>query len=1472
MKEYSEYWGWQRMSRINAIRIANLNYNNNAIHIDDEIFELGLESTLFSLRNGGGKSVLVQMMSAPFVRKRYRDTKDRPFESYFTSNRPTYILVEWALDGNNGYVLTGLMVRRSASQQEQDNSDTLDTVQFIYEYENRNGYDLYQFPLVAENSDGKKLLGFGQAKQLFEDLKRDFRSSFNFYDMNLPNQSRSYFEKLKEYGINHKEWESIIKKINVKESGLSELFAEAKDESGLVEKWFLPAVEDKLSKEENRIDRFVELIQKYIHQYKENRSNFSKKETINLFKDETKILLELANTHLEKVKHKEQVENHIANLIALLKRVIHQLESQQTEMNLAMEQMSQEITRMECAQIAYDIYLKEDECIKQQELLKECNDLLQKIEVEQKELNLKIKQYECSKVNSYCIEAKKEVISLETKLNQIRRKEEDLTPERNNLGYSIYCYYKNKVEETQDKLYEQEELLKDNEEQQEECTKTVEQNNVAITKYAEENGTLKSNIKSYGQAEVEFNVRYKDDLSRNIVGTYEENLLCSKERMVEVALNELEERKKEVLQKQEETKHLLEELEHKKSELQIQVASAAGQKELLLKKKEEFERLLHERIALLTYVELSEADVFDTAKIITAFEHKIDALKESQKQYVVLEEKKSSELEKLKSGKVLELPKEIEDKLKTLDINYVYGMDWIKNNGLSKEENQAYVKANPFIPFAMILGSKDYEKLSSHGLGIHTSFPIPIVKRENIELEVKNDHTKLYSYPEVSFYVSFNDSLLDKAELEHLVELKTAELDRCKKHLQQLQEEIQHYEDKKNIVIYERITKDEYNHCEKELKNATKLHSQLLKESINVCDRVKCLRQEELILVGTERSMSHSIEQTKEKQEELRRLMERYVVYLKEKERSEFLSEEMKRLRHEISSCKLVEARCKTRENELRKSKEQISLQLSKLKERLGQYEIFSEGELLEQSIEEMEARFHVITKQIYEEESQLEEQLKNAKKLLEKSEHELKLLIKEYQFESKDYDQLNYDMEIVLGMKKKLEQYDVKRMDQTEIKGKITNELTRIRTLIQNHKEMYEKKSGSSILMPRQQLLSINFVEAIRLKVRERQEKDNELSQLMNKLGTCKEVLSSMSEYEDCVITESMELHIAYSDLKTMRNEKIKEYRLAQEEVNQCSSLVMQEISRLLRNNAFAEDYYHKPLEAMEKLYASPDAIIEQLTTTIAAYDQLLEKLSIDLQMIEEEGKKVLEILLQYIQEVHENLGKIDRNSNITIRDRNIKMLKILLPNWQDEKRTYEIKCQDYLEHLVNRALELLDQNRNIEELVASYITTKNLYHQIVGIGNIGIRLYKIEEEREYPITWAEVSKNSGGEGFLSAFVILSSLLSYMRRDDTDLFNDKDTGKVLIMDNPFAQTNAAHLLIPLMDIAKKSNTQLICLSGLGGESIYNRFDNIYVLNLVTSKIKESMQYLYGEHIKGDDLASIVTARIQVKEEQMVLF
>jgi len=245
---------------------------------------------------------------------------------------------------------------------------------------------------------------------------------------------------------------------------------------------------------------------------------------------------------------------------------------------------------------------------------------------------------------------------------------------------------------------------------------------------------------------------------------------------------------------------------------------------------------------------------------------------------------------------------------------------------------------------------------------------------------------------------------------------------------------------------------------------------------------------------------------------------------------------------------------------------------------------------------------------------------------------------------------------------------------------------------------------------------------------------------------------------------------------------------------------------------------------------------------------------------------------LEDYVKDVHSNMGKIDNNSTITIRERPIKMLRLQMPEWEENEGLYHQRLDDLISELTQKGVEIYEKNENSAEYIGTRITTKNIYDTTVGISNIQIKLYKIEEQREYPITWAEVAKNSGGEGFLSAFVILSSLLHYMRRDDTDIFADKKEGKVLVMDNPFAQTNAAHLLKPLMDMAKKTDTQLICLSGLGGDSIYSRFDNIYVLNLVTAGLRGGMQYLRGEHTRGIEEEVMVTSQIEVIGQQSLLF
>lgn len=392
-----------------------------------------------------------------------------------------------------------------------------------------------------------------------------------------------------------------------------------------------------------------------------------------------------------------------------------------------------------------------------------------------------------------------------------------------------------------------------------------------------------------------------------------------------------------------------------------------------------------------------------------------------------------------------------------------------------------------------------------------------------------------------------------------------------------------------------------------------------------------------------------------------------------------------------------------------------------------------------------------------------------------------------------------------------------------------------------------------------------------------EKKEEKKQEEFLSGKLRSYEENLTALSEYNELIPVaaedhEPVSENLSAEELRNCRGILIRDYNQKMKETRQKKEELVRTLNKIVRMESFQDDFYRKPLEQMLELSDDAVRVLTQLKTTVQSYDSLMEKLEVDISVVEREKERITELLEDYVREIHSNLGKIDHNSTITIRERNIKMLKIQLPDWEENAGLYRLRLEDFIDKITMEGVELFEKNENAQEFFGSGITTRNLYDQVVGIGNVQIHLYKIEAQREYPITWKEVSRNSGGEGFLSAFVILSSLLYYMRRDDTDIFADKNEGKVLIMDNPFAQTNASHLLIPLMDMAKKSNTQLICLTGLGGESIYNRFDNIYVLNLIAASLRGGTQYLKAEHKRGKEPDELVTARIEVGDQMELLF
>ena len=519
-----------------------------------------------------------------------------------------------------------------------------------------------------------------------------------------------------------------------------------------------------------------------------------------------------------------------------------------------------------------------------------------------------------------------------------------------------------------------------------------------------------------------------------------------------------------------------------------------------------------------------------------------------------------------------------------------------------------------------------------------------------------------------------------------------------------------------------------------------------------------------------------------------------------------------------------------------------------------------------------MEIRYIAITSNMSVEMQDLEQQEQRVTKRYVRAGEELERLYKKYRLKAGAWKGVRYDSkeeehqeELLKDCQKNLE---IKNQQWNEMDKKMAVLSNQISDRIKRMQNEYGKEQP----VPLAEIRNTDFDSRKKQLCHEQEELKNQTEKVQSHLNGYNENLTALSEYNDFQAVDSViwEEDFAKMDRKTLRNFKgilVRDFNQFIRERQEAKDGLIHVLNQMIRKSAFQEDYYKKPLESMLELTGSASQVLRQLETTIQSYDGLMEKLEVDISLVEKEKKRIVELLEDYIQEVHQNLGKIDQNSTISIRGRAVKMLKIQMPAWEDNENLYHIRLQDFIDELTQKGIEIFERNENAQEYFGTKMTTRNLYDTVIGISNIQIRLYKIEEQREYPITWAEVARNSGGEGFLSAFVILSSLLYYMRKDDTDIFAEGNEGKVLVMDNPFAQTNASHLLIPLMDMAKKTNTQLICLTGLGGESIYNRFDNIYVMNLVTSGLRSGNQYLRADHLRGNEPEVMVVSQVEVVEQ-----
>ena len=1486
------------MSKINAVRFINLNYNNNAMKINDECMQFSGKSTLLSLRNGGGKTVLVQMMTAPFVHRGKQKTKDRPFESYFTTAKPSFILVEWLLDGGAGYVLTGLMVRKNQEISE-EKTDALEMMAIISEYKEPCMQDIHHLPVVEQNEKTMKLKSYNSCRKLFEDYKKDKKLSFFCYDMSSPAQSRQYFYKLMEYQINYKEWETIIRKVNVKESGLSELFSDCRTEKELVEKWFLEAVESKLNKEENKVKNFQEILEKYAGKYKNIKEQLKRRDAIQKFKEAAEEIQINAEDFLVKEGEKIEQEKVIAAFIARLNVLYEEAEIERERQEEGRKKLQEELEFLKYEQLSCEFHEKNREkrnhASNREMIDLEKESLLRK----QEKIQKKVHVFLCAKQQEMVNEDKQEWEIRKEKAAISRTKEENLEPERNRIGGQLSGYYEYRLSDNKEK---QEAIKK----QKLQIRKDISQQKDILNEYREKTkkiteskGSFRSLVRGYDNIEIKYNSNYKENLSRNILGVYEAGMLDIKQEMYDKEQKKSIQENKEQKEKSENTTeaiHRTERAIEEKREKYFQKDSDIKQAE---KEKKGYEQELEERKDILKYLELPEEKLFAREEILHKAKIKMQELSSRRRTLEKKEDALQKEYKLLVSGRVMELPDNLKEEFEKLDVTVVYGMEWLKKNGFTEKKNKEIVSQNPFLPYALILTRQELKKLAERNGETYTSFPVPIIERENLE-SIKLDRTQSFvKMQDIHFYILFNENLLDEEKMEIMIGQKQKDIADIRETMQICKNEYEDYFHRFDVIKRQAVTKENWDKIQKKLQKLEKEKEDIFQNIQQARDTKQSLKKNFEILQKTLRELEKKIESQAARQRAFKELRTAYAEYeennkkLQEYEREEERLENRQHLTEEkISQIEENYRELSGQENSLFREEESIQNSCQKFAAYKEINRNVKAGKLLgvdstlrtdnnsgvkiipsEEEVLKLEARYEAVTADISQELKELELEEEKALTRYHKSFGELRELCQKYNLKNSEWQNIIYDKREQLYQAAELEDYDKKIERKANLLNEEDKKIGILNSQLEGILKQIVSECGKGNPLEEEKISQKDLESAKNQTKYQLSELERKIAFSEKAIQKYRENLTALSEYNNFSADEEIHFEqdfkkMSEKELRDFKGMLIRDYNDIIRCVQKCRENLAQTLNKIARQEAFQDASYKTPLENMLKVCDDAAKVLRQLNITLESYDSLMKQLEVDISLVETEKKNVTELLEDYVQNIHKNLEKIGRNSTIKIREKSIKMLKVILPVWEDNEKLYSLRLSDFVDEITEEGIRLFENNENAQEYIGRKVTSKNLYDTVVGTGNVQIQLYKIEEQREQQISWNQVAKNSGGEGFLSAFVILSSLLDYMRKDDSDIFMDKNEGKVLLMDNPFAQTNAEHLLKPLMNLADKTNTQLICLTGLGGESIYNRFDNIYVLNLIEAHLRNGIQYLRPEHKKGEEVKveTILPTHIEVEE------
>lgn len=361
------------MPAIRKIRIVNFRFNDGTKLIPDEIFctenaEGKPIDTLLNLDNGGGKSVIVQLLLQPVCPK--AKVQNRNISDYFQKGTDhAFVLIEWALDGSTNSLLTGIALAASTTADDENESKTVRYYTFMHDY-SRTGdkIDLINLPLTERTGSHIRPMSFDDLRKYLQNRKVEYYSS---------DALRRYQKRLEEYGILHTEWENILVRINAVEGGITKFFEEYRTADRLLDKFIIPGV---MPNDTASAEALEEMFLNYAYSYAGQEDNLRLQSQIKEFTEKLQGILPLMKDMWDAEDQRIQAIRLLADQLFTLEHKIKLDTEKQEQLEKTISDIKAKLYHIKAEKASESFYLAQESYDKAFEELEKCR--LQKDDAE----------------------------------------------------------------------------------------------------------------------------------------------------------------------------------------------------------------------------------------------------------------------------------------------------------------------------------------------------------------------------------------------------------------------------------------------------------------------------------------------------------------------------------------------------------------------------------------------------------------------------------------------------------------------------------------------------------------------------------------------------------------------------------------------------------------------------------------------------------------------------------------------------------------------------------------------------------------------------------------------------------------------------------------------------------------------------------------------------------------------------------